>query len=135
MEAGSQRAPELSAIILGYRAGKSLLRVAEPLVELLDESGVTYELVLVANYWSGEDETPAVAEEFARTHPWTTAVVRPKEGAMGWDMRSGFAAPRGDYLVVIDGDAQNPVDDVLRMYTAMRETGRRRHEGQAHPSP
>ena len=38
-------------------------------------------------------------------------------------MRSGFAAASGDYLVVIDGDAQNPVDDVLKMYRRMSATG------------
>src|SRR5918999_5848445 len=38
-------------------------------------------------------------------------------------MRSGLDAATGDYLVVIDGDAQNPVEDVLRMYREMRRTG------------
>ena len=116
--------PELSAIVLGYRAGRSLVRVAEPLAAELEASGVRYELVLVANYWPGrDDETPAVAEEFARGHERVRVVARPKEGAMGWDMRSGFKAARGDVLIVLDGDAQNPVSDVVRMYRALRETG------------
>lgn len=119
-----QRAPELSAIVLGYRAGRSLLRVVEPLLAELEASGVDYDLVLVANYWPGrDDETPAVAEEFARERDHVRVVALPKEGAMGWDMRSGFEAARGDVLIVLDGDAQNPVSDVLRMYRALRETG------------
>ncbi len=119
-----QRAPELSAIVLGYRAGRSLLRVVEPLDAELEASGVPYELVLVANYWPGrDDDTPAVAEEFGRGRDRVRVVARAKEGAMGWDMRSGFEAARGDVLIVLDGDAQNPVSDVLRMYRAMRETG------------
>ena len=40
---------------------------------------------------------------------------------MGWDMRSGLAAATGAYLIVIDGDAQNPIDDVLRMYRRMKD--------------
>jgi glycosyltransferase involved in cell wall biosynthesis len=120
----AESAPELSAIVLGYRAGRSLLRVAEPLLAELDASGVDHEVVLVANYWPGrEDETPAVAEELARARERVRVVARPKEGAMGWDMRSGFEAARGDVLIVLDGDAQNPVADVLRMYRALRETG------------
>ena len=119
-----QRAPELSAIVLGYRAGRSLLRVADPLLAELEGSGVDYELVLVANYWPGrDDETPAVAEELGRTRDRVRVVARPKEGAMGWDMRSGFGAARGEILIVLDGDAQNPVSDVVRMYRAMVETG------------
>ena len=120
----AESAPELSAIVLGYRAGRSLLRVADPLVAELEACGVAYELVLVANYWPGrDDETPAVADEFARGSDRVRVVARPKEGAMGWDMRTGFEAARGDVLVVLDGDAQNPVSDVVRMYRALRETG------------
>jgi glycosyltransferase involved in cell wall biosynthesis len=120
----AQRAPELSAIVLGYRAGPSLLRVAEPLLAELEGSGVDYELVLVANYWPGrDDETPGVAEELGRTRDRVRVVARPKEGAMGWDMRSGFEVARGEILIVLDGDAQNPVSDVVRMYRAMVETG------------
>jgi hypothetical protein len=112
---------ELSAIVLGYRAGRSLLQVAEPLHEQLRGAGVTFELVLVANYWSELDHTRAVAVEFARTHDDVRVVAGYKEGGMGWDMRSGLAATRGRFLIVIDGDAQNPIADVLRMYRSMSE--------------
>jgi cellulose synthase/poly-beta-1,6-N-acetylglucosamine synthase-like glycosyltransferase len=47
-------------------------------------------------------------------------VAQVKQGAMGWDMRSGFAAARGDYLLVIDGDAQNPPEDLVEMYRRMK---------------
>ena len=42
---------------------------------------------------------------------------------MGWDMRSGFEAATGSTLIVIDGDEQNPVEDVLRMYEEMKQPG------------
>ncbi len=48
---------------------------------------------------------------------------------MGWDMRSGLAAAQGDYLVVIDGDAQNPVEDLVKLYRADEGHGCGRHEG------
>jgi cellulose synthase/poly-beta-1,6-N-acetylglucosamine synthase-like glycosyltransferase len=116
--------PELSAIVLCYRAGDSILHVIDPLHGLLEEAGVTYELVLVANYAAGgDDPTPAVVEAFAGTHANVRVMADVKQGAMGWDMRSGFAAARGDYLVVIDGDAQNPVEDLVEMYRQMKSTG------------
>jgi glycosyltransferase involved in cell wall biosynthesis len=110
--------------VLGYRAGESLLRVVEPLHRLLGEAGVPFELVVVANDWPGSrDPTLAVAEGFAVEKDNVRVVSGEKRGGMGWDMRSGLAAARGDYLVVIDGDAQNPVDDVLRMYRDLKATG------------
>lgn len=131
-------AADLSAIVLGYRSGESLVDVLEPLHSLLSEADVEFELVVVANYWPGRgDTTPDVARRFAERRPGTVVLAEPKAGAMGWDMKRGLAAASGDYLVVIDGDAQNPVEDVLRMYQAMRGRnvdvmkGRRtlRHDG------
>lgn len=116
--------PELSAIVLCYRAGESILQVIEPLHEQLEAAEVAYELVLVANHTAGgDDPTPAVVERFARDHANVRCLTEVKQGAMGWDMRSGFAAARGDYLVVIDGDAQNPVEDLVEMYRQMKATG------------
>jgi dolichol-phosphate mannosyltransferase len=116
--------PELSAIVLCYRAEGSIRRVIEPLYRQLEALDVPYELVLVANYVAGQDDpTPAIVEDFARRHVHARCVTQVKEGGMGWDMRSGFAAARGDYLVVIDGDAQNPVEDLVEMYRQMKATG------------
>lgn len=120
----SAEPPALSAIVLCYRAGEGITAVIDPLHALLERSGMSYELVLVANYWPGQqDPTPDVARRFAATHVHTVVLDRQKQGGMGWDMRSGLSAARGAMLVVIDGDAQNPVEDVLRMYEFLRTTG------------
>ena len=131
-------APALSVVVLCYRAGDAIHDVLGPLTELLDGSGVPYELILVANYWNREsDTTPDVVERYAADHALAHVVAQPKEGSMGWDMRSGFAAASGEHVVVIDGDAQNPVEDVLRAHELLRDSdydvvkGRRkiRHDG------
>ena len=115
---------ELSAIVLCYRAEESILRVVEPLLELLEQSAIGFELVLVSNYDGGApDRTPAIVGEFAEGRERVRTVIDRKQGAMGWDMRSGFEAARGRVMVVIDGDAQNPVEDVMKMYREMRRTG------------
>lgn len=115
--------PELSAIVLCYRAGQSITRVIEPLNSLLERAGITYELVLVANHWPDHhDETIEIARRFAAAHNHVIVLDHEKQGGMGWDMRSGLDAARGAKLVVIDGDAQNPVEDVVRMYELLRDT-------------
>jgi len=116
--------PELSAIVLCYRAEESILRILEPLERSLEDAAVSHELVLVANYWPGQgDRTPEIVARYAETAPNTVVIAEPKHGGMGWDMRAGLGAARGGYLVVIDGDAQNPVADVIRMYELMRGSG------------
>ncbi len=117
-------APELSAIVLCYGAAESVYHVINPLYHDLEDSGVPFELVLVANYDEGaNDHTPEIARKFAEAHPHVSIVARPKQGAMGWDMRTGLAAARGDFLVVIDGDEQNPVEDLLESYRQMKRRG------------
>jgi cellulose synthase/poly-beta-1,6-N-acetylglucosamine synthase-like glycosyltransferase len=117
--------PELSVIVLCYQAKEAIHRVIDPLYAQLEASGVAYELVLVANQWPDRpDPTGEVVEAFASDHKKTVrTVMEVKQGAMGFDMRSGLAAAAGDYLIAIDGDAQNPIDDVLKMYREMRATG------------
>jgi glycosyltransferase involved in cell wall biosynthesis len=113
--------PVLSAIVLCYRAGESIGLVIDPLYEQLVDDGVPFELVLVANYNPGQDDpTPEIVRRWAAEHEHVTVVAKPKQGAMGWDMRSGFEAARGDYLLVIDGDAQNPPEDLAEMYRRMK---------------
>lgn len=109
-------------IVLCYRAGESIRGVVEPLQRELDDDGVNYELVLVANSWPGRvDPTLAVVKEYEGER--VRVVDRVKRGAMGWDMRSGFEAGTGAIMIAIDGDSQNPTEDVLRMYGLMRHTG------------
>lgn len=116
-------APELSAVILCYRAGENVRRVATGFLAELTASGIPFELILVANYDDPADSTPAIAEEFARQHEQVKALTEPKQGAMGWDMRRGFEATSGSFLIVIDGDEQNPFEDVLRAHRLLVESG------------
>lgn len=115
--------PELSAVVLCYRAGENVRRVAAGLHSELRASGVSFELILVANYDDPADSTAAVAEEFAREHEQVKVLEERKQGAMGWDMRRGLEAAGGCFLVVIDGDEQNPSEDVLRAHRLLVDSG------------
>ena len=122
--AANEAAPELSAIVLCFRTGEAVTAVIEPLYSELSEAEIDFELVLVGNYDSDDDPTPALVQEFAREHESAKAVVqRKQQGGMGWDMRAGFEDAGGSTMIVMDGDTQNPTEDVLRMYWAMRRTG------------
>ena len=120
-------------VVLCYRAEDEARRVAEPIRAGFAALGVPYELVLVANYWrEREDRTLDVVEGLAREWPEARVVARAKRGAMGWDMRSGFAAARGDYLVVIDGDGQVPPEFAVEAYRRLKDTGADIVKGRRH---
>jgi glycosyltransferase involved in cell wall biosynthesis len=117
-----RREPELSVVVLSYRAEEHAGKVIEPLYDELEASGIPYELIAVANYWQGaRDTTPQVVARLAEGRPAMRIVAGEKRGAMGFDMRSGLAAARGRYLVVIDGDGQVPVEYALQIHRLLRD--------------
>ena len=106
--------PYFSLVVLCYRSGHSIIPFVEKMRQALAHCNFTWELVLVGNYVEGsDDETPEVVRELAERWPDVSAVVRPKEGMMGWDMRMGLNAARGSYIGVIDGDGQFPPESII----------------------
>jgi glycosyltransferase involved in cell wall biosynthesis len=117
--------PELSVVILCYRAGERARRVVTTIASALREGGIAnHQLVLVGNYLDENlDPTPAVVRDLAAHDPRIVCSTLPKRGMMGWDMRSGFALATGSHLAVIDGDGQNPATDVVRGYRELERGG------------
>jgi len=116
--------PELSAVVLGYRAGEGLAAVVARLTSELETVGRPFEIVLVANYDAGSDDpTPATARRLRDADSRLKVVADAKQGGMGWDLRAGLRAATGRVLLVMDGDGQNPPEDVVRAYRALVEGG------------
>jgi glycosyltransferase involved in cell wall biosynthesis len=116
--------PELSVVVLFYRAEDLARKIFSQITKELENAGVDYELILVGNYFlKSEDKTPEILEELAGTDPRIKVVAKAKEGMMGWDMRSGLAACTGSHLAVIDGDGQMPMSDIMKVYRVLQIGG------------
>lgn len=116
--------PDLSVVVLCYRSAPAVRPFVARLREVLEELGVSWEMVLVANDFPGSDDpTAGVVRALAAEDPRTVPVARLKEGMMGWDMRSGLEVARGRAVAVIDGDGQMPAGDVARVYERLRQGG------------
>ena len=117
--------PDLSVVVLCYRAGQRARPVAADIASALVRHEMTnYQLVLVGNYLEGtRDVTPEVVRELAAHDPRTVCSAAVKRGMMGWDMRTGLALAQGDRLAVIDGDGQVLAEDLLRACAALDRGG------------
>jgi len=114
--------PDLSVVILCYRAGHRAEDFVARVVKMLDRFVPSWEIVLVGNYWENtEDDTPRVVERIAAKRANIKAVVMPKTGMMGWDARSGLSMATGRYICFIDGDEQMPFRDIVRVYRKIKE--------------
>lgn len=124
--AGGVAELDISVVVLCYQAQEFVPVFVRRMKEVLERKGLSYGLVLVANYHPHRhppDRTPEIVRQLARNDPTLTVVARPKEGMMGWDLRSGLALASGKTVAVIDGDGQMPPDDVVAVYECLRQGG------------
>ncbi|MBP7055796.1 MAG: glycosyltransferase family 2 protein [Candidatus Omnitrophica bacterium] len=115
---------ELSVVMLCYGAGQRAYGFADKVINLLDKSVSSWELILVGNYREGSyDETPETVRKIASSRKNVVAITLPKQGMMGWDARSGMDAASGRYICLIDGDEQMPPEDIIKVYEKLKKEG------------
>lgn len=121
----TNKIPEISIVVLCYQAGDQTKPFVANTIKIMEDANIfDYELVLVGNYRPNTpDTTPAVVAELALANPKIKYVAKEKKGMMGWDMKSGLAAANGNYLAVIDGDGQMPIEDLVKVYNKIKNNG------------
>ena len=78
--------PDISVVVLAYRSASTIEGFVTPLVTSLEEEKIDWEIILVGNYFEGAgDQTPEVVKRISDGNPRIKAVVKVKEGMMGWD--------------------------------------------------
>ena len=108
------KTPNISVVVLAYQSEKTIEGFVESLVASLKEEGLSWEIILVGNYFEGKgDRTPEVVKQIADKNPYIKAVTKIKQGMMGWDLKSGLQVATGKTVTVIDGDGQMPCADVV----------------------
>ena len=106
--------PHFSVVVLCYRSEEAIIPVVEKLHRMFSYFNFSYEIILVGNFIEGrEDRTPDIVRELAAKLPNTRAIVLPKKGMMGWDMRAGLDAAHGTFICIIDGDGQFPFESIF----------------------
>jgi polyisoprenyl-phosphate glycosyltransferase len=106
-----RRAYTYSVVIPVYNSeaivGETVRRVAE----VFSGAGLRYEIVLVND--GSPDRSWAVISELARTTPRVVALNLLKNYGQHHANLAGFMEARGDYVITMDDDLQNPPDQAL----------------------
>lgn len=115
--------PELSVVIPVYNEEAGLAKLYARLYPALDklaERGIRYEIVFV-NDGSRDRSAEILADQY-RIRPDVTRVVL-FNGNYGQHMAilAGFQATRGDIVVTLDADLQNPPEEIGALVDKMRE--------------
>lgn len=115
--------PELSVVIPVYNEEAGLAKLYARLYPALDQlaaRGITYEIVFV-NDGSRDRSAEILADQY-RARPDVTRVVL-FNGNYGQHMAilAGFQATRGEIVVTLDADLQNPPEEIGALVDKMRE--------------
>ncbi|MFZ6686487.1 glycosyltransferase [Undibacterium sp. SXout11W] len=115
--------PELSVVIPVYNEEAGLAKLFArlyPALDALAARGVSYEVVFVND--GSRDNTAVILSDQFRLRPDVTRVVL-FNGNYGQHMAilAGFEATRGDIVVTLDADLQNPPEEIGALVDKMRE--------------
>lgn len=115
--------PELSVVIPVYNEEAGLAKLYArlyPALDALAARGITYEIVFV-NDGSRDRSAEILADQY-RARPDVTRVVL-FNGNYGQHMAilAGFQATRGEIVVTLDADLQNPPEEIGALVDKMRE--------------
>jgi undecaprenyl-phosphate 4-deoxy-4-formamido-L-arabinose transferase len=115
--------PELSVVIPVYNEEAGLANLYARLYPALDklaERGVSYEILFVND--GSRDRSAEILSDQYRTRPDVTRVVL-FNGNYGQHMAilAGFKASRGDIVITLDADLQNPPEEIGALVNKMRE--------------
>ncbi len=115
-----QMKQELSVIIPIYNEQAGLPALFARLYPALDALGTPYEIIFV-NDGSRDDSVAILAEQF-RLRPDVTRVLL-FNGNYGQHMAilAGFEISRGEIMVTLDADLQNPPEEIGNLVAKMRE--------------
>ncbi|MYM25686.1 glycosyltransferase [Duganella sp. FT135W] len=112
--------PEVSVVIPIYNEQAGLQSLFDRLYPALDKLGTSYEIVFI-NDGSRDNSVSILAEQF-RLRPDVTRVVL-FNGNYGQHMAilAGFEASRGEIMITLDADLQNPPEEIGNLVAKVRE--------------
>ena len=112
--------PELSVVIPVYNEESGLSKLFARLYPALDALGITYEVIYIND--GSRDQSAAMLADQYRARPDVTRVVL-FNGNYGQHMAilAGFEATRGDIVVTLDADLQNPPEEIGNLVAKIRE--------------
>lgn len=112
--------PILSVVIPVYNEEAGLLALFARIYPALDALGETYEIVFV-NDGSRDRSAAILREQFARRPDVTRAILLAANAGQHMAIMAGFEHARGEIIVTLDADLQNPPEEIGKLVAKIRE--------------
>src|SRR5438552_2813587 len=113
MSLAVEQVPNLSVVVPVYNSEGSLLELVERLISVLGGSAQAMEIILVND--GSRDRSWEVLTRLAATHPEVRGINLMRNYGQHNALLAGIRAARGEIIVTIDDDLQNPPEEVPRL--------------------
>ena len=118
IEAAQSATPELSVVIPVYNEEAGLSALFARLYPALDALGIAYEVIFVND--GSRDRSAALLKDQFNARPDVTRVVLFSANyGQHLAIIAGFERVRGNRVVTLDADLQNPPEDIAKLLEAM----------------
>ena len=112
--------PELSVVIPVYNEEAGLQRLFDRLYPALDALSISYEIIFV-NDGSRDRSAAILADQFRLRPDVTRVVLFAANFGQHMAIMAAFEHSRGDKVITLDADLQNPPEEIGRLVDKLRE--------------
>jgi undecaprenyl-phosphate 4-deoxy-4-formamido-L-arabinose transferase len=112
--------PAISVVIPVYNEEKGLAKLFDRLYPALDAMGEPYEIIFV-NDGSRDSSVAMLAEQYRKRPDVTRVVIFNGNYGQHMAILAGFEQTRGEIVVTLDADLQNPPEEISKLVAKMRE--------------
>lgn len=118
---GTLEAPpiDISCIVPVFNEAHGLRSLHERLVRVMQERGGSWEVIYVDD--GSTDGSPKLLDELAGQYPGTRVVTLIRNFGQTAALAAGIDESRGDIVVTLDADGQNPPEEIPKVLDKMAE--------------
>ncbi len=110
---------ELSVVIPVYHSVETLSELIDRVLPVLEGTGLTHEVVFVDD--GSKDGSWQLLEELQRRHPERIVAIQlMRNFGQHNALMCGFRQARGQYILTMDDDLQNPPEEIPKLVAAIR---------------
>ena len=111
--------PYISVLIPLLNEQESLPELQQRLRDALDNIGKPYEIIYIND--GSTDNTQHILEDFHKRFPTVKVIEFNKNYGQHMALFAGFQSCQGDIIITIDGDLQNPPEEIPKLVHKMEE--------------
>jgi glycosyltransferase involved in cell wall biosynthesis len=111
--------PELSIVATVYNSAPIVPELVRQVSEIVKDLGISYEIILVDD--GSKDNSTFAIEKEASEQKAVKAVILSRNFGQQIAMSAGLHHASGKYVLIMDGDLQNPIEEIANLYRKVQE--------------